>query len=403
MSKTKVAVLFGGRSPEHDVSVVSGLQALNALDGAKYEGFPVYVATDGAWLVGEPLRNRANYIPDEAARKSLTRVDLDLSAGKGRLVVRASGGGFFARKTETIDFDVALLAFHGNIGEDGAMQGVFEAAGLPYTGMRTLASAVLMDKAITKRALAGRGIAMLPDAIVHRPATGLIPDKTTLEAALKDMRFPVIVKPAHLGSSIGVAKADSLDGVQAVLPAIFKFDTTAIIEPFVENLVEYNVAVRRSGGAIVTSAIEKPKRSSELLDFKTKYMAGGSKKTGGGKQPGASSQGMLSLTREINPKLPVDLEASIRNWASSAYAAVNGTGAPRIDFLSNEATGEVWLNEINPCPGSFGYFLWEAAEKPVLFTALLDQLIEEAKVSHRAAMLPADPTPVDARLFKRPS
>jgi D-alanine-D-alanine ligase len=399
MSKTRVAVLFGGRSPEHDVSIVSGLQALNALDSTKYEGFPVYVAIDGAWFTGDSLRNRAGYIPDEEARKGLTRVDLDLSAGRGRLIPRGKGG-FFARKPEPIDFDVALLGFHGNIGEDGQMQGVFETANVPYTGARTLASAILMDKALTKRALAGHGISLLPDVVLPRPATGLVPDRASVEVALRNIAFPVIVKPAHLGSSIGVAKAVDLEEVRSVLPGIFKFDTMAIIEPFVENLVEYNVAVRRENGAIVTSAIERPKMASELLDFKTKYMSGGGKKTGG-KQPGASSQGMLSLTRDINPDLPAMIEHNIRQWAGEAFAAVNGTGAPRIDFLSNAKTGEVWLNEVNPCPGSFGYFLWEAAQKPILFTALLDQLIEEAKVCHRAAQLPSDPTPVDARLFKR--
>jgi len=398
MSKTRVAVLFGGRSPEHDVSIVSGLQALNALDTAKYEAFPVYVAADGAWFAGEALRNRSFYIPDEAARASLKRVDLDLSARKGMLLPRG-GGGLFAKKQIPIEFDVALLSFHGNIGEDGAMQGVFEAANLPYTGMRTLASAVLMDKAITKRVLAGRGVSLLPDAVIERPATGLIPDKAILETALKELRFPVIVKPAHLGSSIGVAKADDLETARAVLPSIFKFDTTAIIEPFVENLVEYNVAVTRISGEVRTSAIERPKRATDLLDFKTKYMSGGSKKTG--KQPGASSQGMLSLTRDIDPDLPPAIAAKVRSWAVEAFLAVGGTGAPRIDFLSNEKTGEVWLNEVNPCPGSFGFFLWEAAEKPVLFTALLDHLVNEAQARHRAGQLPVDPTPVDARLFRR--
>jgi D-alanine-D-alanine ligase len=400
MSKTRVAVLFGGRSPEHDVSIVTGLQALNALDSTKYEGFPVYIAGDGSWFTGDALRNRANYIPNEEARASLVRVDLDLSANKGQLIPRGKGG-LFAKKPEPIGFDVALLAFHGNIGEDGQIQGVFETANVPYTGARTMASTILMDKAITKRAFAGRGIGMLPDAVVNRPATGLVPDKAGLEEALRNIAFPVIVKPAHLGSSIGVARAEDIDMVRQVLPAIFKFDTQAIIEPFVENLVEYNVAVRRENGAVVTSAIERPKRQSELLDFKTKYMSGGSKKTGGGKQPGTASQGMLSLTRDINPEIPASLDNNIRQWASEAFLAVNGTGAPRIDFLSNEKTGEVWLNEVNPCPGSFGYFLWEAAARPVLFTTLLDQLIEEAKLCHRAAQLPSDPTPADARLFKR--
>lgn len=399
MSKTRVAVLFGGRSPEHDVSVVTGLQALNALDAAKYEAFPLYIATDGAWFTGDALRQRANYIPDEALRKTLIRVDLDLSAGKGVLTPR-SAGGLFAKAPKPIEFDVALLAFHGAMGEDGPIQGVFEMANVPYTGMRVLGSAILMDKAMTKHVLRSRGVPLLPDAVIHRPATGLVPDKAVIEDALKGLRFPVIVKPAHMGSSIGVAKADDLETVRAVLPAIFKFDTTAIIEPFVDNLVEYNVAVAKLGGALATSAIERPKRSSELLDFKTKYMSGGGKKTG--KQPGASSQGMLSLTRDINPDLPADRAALIRDAAMEAFRAVGGAGTPRIDFLSNEKTGEVWLNEVNPCPGSFAYFLWEAADKPVMFTSLLDRLIEEAKTLHRAAQLPNDPTPADARLFKRP-
>ena len=111
---------------------------------------------------------------------------------------------------------------------------------------------------------------------------------------------------------------------------------------------------------------------------------------------------MLSLTRDINPELPASLEAKVRSWAAAAFEAVGGTGAPRIDFLSNEKTGEVWLNEVNPCPGSLGYFLWEAAEKPILFTALLDHLVEEAKTRHRMAQLPSDPTPPEARLFRRP-
>lgn len=398
MPKTRVAVLFGGRSPEHDVSIVSGLQALNALDSAKYDAFPVYVASDGAWFTGDALRERSLYIPGEAARAALMRVDLDLSAGGGLLVPR-SGGGLFARKPAPIAFDVAFLAFHGSIGEDGSMQGVFETANVPYTGMRTLASAVLMDKAVTKRILAGRGVSLLPDAVIERPAAGLIPDRAGLAAALAHLTFPVIVKPAHLGSSIGVAKADDVDAARAVLPVIFKYDTTAIVEPFVDNLVEYNVAVARIGGEVRTSAIERPKRASELLDFKTKYLSGGSKKTG--KQPGSSSQGMLSLTRDINPDIPAALDATIRKWGIEAYLAAGGCGSPRIDFLSNAKTGEIWLNEVNPCPGSFGYFLWEAAEKPVLFTDLLDHLVEEARARHRAGQLPGDPTPADARLFRR--
>ncbi len=148
------------------------------------------------------------------------------------------------------------------------------------------------------------------------------------------------------------------------------------------------------------------KPRAELLDFKAKYLAGaasgGTKGKMGGKQPGAISQGMLSLTRELNPAFPPDFEARLRRWAQECFVTVYGTGAPRIDFLCNSQTGELWLNEVNPCPGSFGYFLWEAGKNPILFTELLTALLDEAFEAQRALQLPPDPTHPDARLFSRP-
>jgi D-alanine-D-alanine ligase len=218
------------------------------------------------------------------------------------------------------------------------------------------------------------------------------------------MGFPCIVKPAHLGSSIGVGKAENIEEVRALLPMIFRLDTQALIEPFVPNLVEYNVAVTRVGGTVRSSAIERPKRAEELLDFRQKYLSGGPNGDGGKggiKGDVGNSQGMLSLTRDINPALPTGLEADLRRWATLAFEAVDGTGAPRVDFYCNEATGEVWLNEVNPCPGSFGYFLWEAADPPIRFTALLSMLLDEAVARHRACQLPDDPVPPEARLLRR--
>src|SRR5262249_19541578 len=193
-----------------------------------------------------------------------------------------------------------------------------------------------------------------PYAAVTRAATGL-PSSAQLTELVVPLGFPCIVKPAHLGSSIGVGKADNIEEVRALLPAIFRLDPQAMIEPFVPNLVEYNLSVARIGGTVRTSAIEKPKRHQDLLDFREKYMTNGdgSKGTGGSKSAGESSQGMLSLTREINPPLPAKFEANLRCWSTAAFEALDGTGAPRVDFYCNEATGEVWLNEVNPCPGSF--------------------------------------------------
>lgn len=400
--KKTIAVFFGGRSPEHDVSVVSGLQALQAIDGTKYNAFPVYITTEGAWYTGDALRERDNYLPDRTMLASLTEVTLDVSANgppKGRLVPKKKSmfGG-----VKTIEFDVAIPAFHGPFGEDGNIQGLFETAKTPYTGMRTLASAVTMDKGLSKRLMQSLGIPTLPFAILHRADQGYSLPVEDIEAQLKHLSFPVCLKPCHLGSSIGVAKCKSAQEVSACLPAIFKYDSAAIVEPFVENLIEYNVAVAHMNGGVVTSALERPKNTEELLDFKQKYLSGGDNKTGQ-KTPGQASEGMLSLTREINPTLPEGREADIRDWANTFYSAIDGTGAPRIDFIGNEKSGEVWMNEINPCPGSFGYFLWEAAKEPVLFTNLLTHLIEEALGYTRKMAMPADPVPMDARLHKRPT
>jgi len=399
--KLRVAVFFGGRSPEHDVSVVTGLQSLEALDQDRYSSFPVYVSTDGKWFIGDALRQRTNYLPKENTLKSLESVTLDLWPnvdGKGRLLPTKPGGMF--SKPKPVEFDVALLAFHGLFGEDGRIQSLFEVANVPYTGMRTLASAVCMDKSTTKSMLAGQGIALLPDAVIARPASGLMPSAKDIEQQIESLHFPLIVKPLHLGSSIGVARAGSIDEVRGALSVIFRLDTHAIVEPFVDNLVEYNVAVRNGSSAIETSAIERPKSDRELLDFKAKYLAGGSGSKGS-KQPGAISQGMLSLTREINPSIEPSIADRVHGWAAKCFKTVYGTGAPRIDFLCNSQTGEVWLNEVNPCPGSFGYFLWEAAAQPLLFAELLTALIDEAFVAQRAIQLPPDPTHPDARLFPR--
>jgi D-alanine-D-alanine ligase len=396
--KQRIAVIFGGRSPEHDVSVVTGLQVLQAVDSDRYEAFPVYVTPQGEWLVGELLAERSTYLPDANLRQRLVSVIPDVTAaGKGSLLPRERR---LFRQPSPITFDVALLAFHGTTGEDGQVQGLFETAAVPYTGMRTLASAVLMDKVATKRMLRGLEVPMLTQVLLPKPTQGLIIDREALDRLVRGASFPAVIKPNHLGSSIGVAKVSNIDELATVLPQIFKLDTAAVLEPFVRNLVEYNISVCNLGGALRTSAIEKPKNTAELLDFKQKYMPAGGK--AGTKTPGQSSQGMLSLTREINPSLPPEQEKRIRLWAEQVFVAVGGTGAPRIDFLGDAQTGEIWLNEVNPCPGSFGFFLWEAAAEPILFTQLITHLIDEAIEQQLMRQLPNDPTPVEARLFKRP-
>lgn len=396
--KTKrIAVFFGGKSPEHDVSIVTGLQVLGAIDPQTFKAFPVYVSAAGDWYTGPELRQRSFYVPSATDLRRLSRVSLD--AGSGGPPALVAGARSFLHRPTRIEFDFALPAFHGLFGEDGRIQGLFESAGIPYSGMRTLASAVLMDKIVTKRVLAGSGIPMLPYWELRRPAQGrlILPEK--LSELLPILTFPCCVKPRNLGSSIGVARASDFQELSDALPEVFRFDTSAIVEPFVQNLMEYNISVRRVNGTTVTSAIELPKHASTLLDFRAKYLSHGGK--GGAKEPGQSSQGMLSLTREINPQLPGDATPNIRDWATRAFDLVGGSGAPRIDFLCDSGSGEIWLNEINPCPGSFAYFLWEAAQEPITFPALIEHLVSEGEQLKDLAALPSDPTPEAARLFKR--
>lgn len=402
-----VAVVFGGRSPEHDVSIKTGLQALYALDQRGYEGFPVYIGLDGRWWVGEALRDEANYLPGDAVQRRLTEVrPAPRADGLGGCLVAQQTGRWWTRPPSW-PFDAALLALHGLNGEDGRLQGLLELYNIPYTGARTLTSALLMDKAMTKQVLAGSGIAVLPCVVIDRPQRGLMPSEADLRARLKGLEFPLIVKPNHLGSSIGVARVETFDELRAVLPGIFKLDTQAVVERCVPNLVEYNIAVMRREGVIHTSAIERPKSSGALLDFKQKYLSAGGKaggsKSGGRKMAGRAlaSEGMLSLTRDINPPLSEEAQNTLRRWACECFERVGGTGAPRIDFLCDERTGELWLNEVNTCPGSFGYFLWEAAPVRLDFPDLLSLLIEEALEAQRQIELPADPTVPEARLFDR--
>ncbi|MEM7679735.1 MAG: D-alanine--D-alanine ligase, partial [Pseudomonadota bacterium] len=377
MSKIRVAVFFGGRSPEHDVSVVSGLQVLGAVDPNKYDAFPVYVAQDGRFLTGDVLRERSNYMLSGASEAHCVEVTPDVKADKiGRLIPKKTG---FFGKPKAIEFDVALPVFHGLYGEDGHVQGLFEMMGVPYTGSRVMASSILMDKVATKWILHDLDIPHLPYAVIERPDSGYFISQDDLKKTLGKLKFPLILKPVHLGSSIGVAKVNDLEELSACLPAVFEYDDSAIVEPFVQNLVEYNVAVSKIGGTVRTSAIERPKATEELLDFKQKYLSGGDNKSGnklgGSKSAGQISEGMLSLTRELNPELKPKQEEQIRAWAETMFSALNGSGAPRIDYICDGKSGEIWMNEVNPIPGSYGYFLWEAASDPLLFSELVSGLI----------------------------
>jgi len=219
----------------------------------------------------------------------------------------------------------------------------------------------------------------LPHVLIKKPADGTFISekelKTRLTEAFGKKPFPVIVKPCHLGSSIGVTPAKTLDEAMAGLLFCFRMDHAVIIEPFVENLVEYNIAVSSAFGEPRVSAIERPLKESDFLDFAGKYLTGDKQ---GAKTEASASEGMASLNRVINPKdLSQKNTKNITTWALQAFEALDLAGSVRIDFLGNEKTKQLWLNEINPIPGSFAFFLWEAADPPASYIELTTALIEE--------------------------
>lgn len=381
--KKVIAVIFGGRSVEHDVSILSGLQFLEALDPTLYEGLPLYVDALGQWWTGDALKSRKTYpVADDGGQSDLTQLSLDLAtpaSGRPRLAARQKG--LLGEKTSYIEFDLLVPAIHGSNGEDGTLQGLLEFADIPFAGCRTLGAAATMSKEFAKASARQRGLSVLPELTALKPATGTFLEPDTLQrdltAALGSDPFPVIAKPSNLGSSVGVSKAEDIDSLVAALMAIFRLDTSAIIEPFVSNLVEYNIAVRRNMDLnMETSAIERPLSKTEVLDFRNKYLAGG--EPGGPKLDTGPSEGMASLNRVLNPdELSAEQEKQIRDTATAVFEALDLAGSVRIDFLCDSETGELWFNEANTIPGSFAYFLWEAADTPLSFLQLASDMINE--------------------------
>lgn len=395
--KQTVAVFFGGLSSEHDVSVCTGLEVLQALDPERYDTLPVYIGLDGQWWVGDVLRDIAVYIPDLATKRQLVRVCFPVGGARqqGRFVLQEVGGSRW-RAPRTFAFDVALPALHGTWGEDGTLQGVLAAEGVPMACGGVGAMGIAINKMSTMHAAAVRDIPVLPSLLVHRGEA-----EEAVETAVGVLGdFPLFVKPNFLGSSMGVHKVATCDALTDALTDALRLDTAVVIQPCVPNLVEYNVAVRRKpDGTVVTSAIERPLRKGELLSFADKYAGSGTNKLGRKINP--RTAGMAHMDRVLNPPELGARETQIRAWAVMLFNGLEMSGAPRLDFLCDEVTGEIWFNEMNPIPGGLASFLWEVAPEPVGFTDLLTGMIEDAVTRARTQARLVDPLNTGGALFTK--
>lgn len=388
LDKLKIAVIFGGPSQEHDVSVVSAQQLMDAADIRRMDIVPVYMNFEGRFFHGPTLRRLEGYRPSPP--------------GLREVVFSWDDQGPCLRSSDAYwrcSIDCALPVFHGPFGEDGRIQGMLEIAGIPTTGFSATNSAIAMRKDATKSLVASAGVNVLPHVVVHAKQMANI--RSVTERVEQRLTYPVIVKPANLGSSIGVGLARDRETLMVHLQGALREDTFALVEPQVQHLEELNIAVMYRDGRTLFSAIERPKSSAELLDFREKYLSQAESRGGQGKLGAAivPSQGMLSLTRDINPDLDESIKGRLYDYAEKAFSILGQRGAPRMDFMHDTASGELWFNEINPIPGSYGFFLWEAAENKVLFPELISHLVEEALADSLKEF--DDPVPQTAYLLPR--
>lgn len=377
-NKIKVAFLFGGRSPEHEISIISGLQALEACDPERYETIPVYIAQTGRWYTGKELLDKKIYPRFKDYLSKLTEVTLLPTPGAAGLSVinQTKGFSLFGKtQAESIPVDVFYPCFHGQFGEDGCIQGLFELASVAYTGCNVLASALAMNKYLCKVCLHAHGIPVLPAVVVKREDAqrDLSSTRQMLRSTPGLENFPLFVKPVNLGSSIAVSKAEDEAGLDAALAQVFQYDVEAIIEPCITKLLEINVSVRDSDG-IITSVTETPVPNKDVLTFEDKYLRPGGKKSG----PDAGA-GMASLTRVIDPPdLDPALKAQVCGYGREAYHVLGLGGPVRFDFMLDLSSGQLYFNELNPLPGSLAFYLWEKSKPQLLFTELVHDTIQQA-------------------------
>jgi D-alanine-D-alanine ligase len=369
-----VGVAFGGRSVEHDVSILTGLQALGALE-ERHSPMPIYIARSGRWFTGDALRELSVYQQDPPSRGAgggdpdAEEVNFDLH--NGRLLRASSGGSTLLRSRrspEPVELDVVVLATHGTQGEDGCLQGALELARIPYVGPPVGAAAAAMDKITTKAILAQAGLPAL-DHLALRRADWESDRAGALARAGAAFEFPVYVKPASLGSSVGVSRCATETELSDALELGFELDRACLVEPAVEGGMEVNCAViGRPGVAPRASLCEQPVAAESFLSFEDKYMGG------------AKNEGMKGAQRLIPAPLSDALTAEVKELAKRAFTAFSCTGVTRVDFLV-DASERVWVNELNTIPGSFSFYLWEPAGLP--FSDLMDELIDLALNDHR--------------------
>lgn len=360
--KLKVALMFGGKSVEHEVSVISGIQAYLAMDTEKYDVFPVYLTKKNEMYVGDEIGVIESYKDIDGLLKKSQRVIMVSDGDKVRFV------GYPAKKfgkNPEFDVDVIFPVVHGTNVEDGALQGYFKTLGIPFVGCDVTASAIGMDKYIMKAVLKENDVPVL-DAKLYTMSDYADVDNL-MENIEKTFGYPVIVKPVNLGSSVGISVAKDKVELSASIDDAFRYASKVLVEHAISNLREINCSVLGDENDAIASECEEPMHTKDILSYEDKYVSNAK---------GSGSKGMASVARKIPAELSPEKREEVRALAVKSFRVLGCNGVSRIDFMIDEDTGRLYFNEINTIPGSLAFYLWEPVGIP--YKELLDRMIQLA-------------------------
>ena len=376
MAKKQLGVIFGSRTCEHEVSIISGVQLARAADREKYDVWPIYIAKDGRWYTGEKLLDIHTYTPFDPYAKGLTRVTLDLTAGSGALISYEQEKGLFTKGVVPVTvtkLDCVIPVMHGLHGEDGTLQGLLELANIPYSSTGVAGSAIGMDKIAMKQILRGAGFPVL-DFVWFTREQLKKERQAVIERVEKEIKYPAFIKPAALGSSIGVSRARNREELERALDVAASYDRRILVEVGVVHPVEINCAAVGYGEDVRASVCEMPVPSSNdtFLDFWQKYLRNASTK-------GEDSRGMKSLSRVVPAPIGDELTGRIQTMTCDIFKLLDCCGTVRVDFILDQ-NDMLFVNEPNTIPGSLAFYLWKASGLD--FPKLIEKMVEDALRAH---------------------
>ena len=371
--KIKVGVIFGGETVEHEVSIISALQAMEHMNQDKYDIIPIYIAKDRTWYTGKLLMDidvfrNFNDLKKYANKCMLVNKD-------GKFILQKTTGLF---RKEITDLDIMFPIVHGNNVEDGSLAGLLESIGIPYVGSGVLGSALGQDKVVMKQVFKSMNLPIVDYVWFYDTDYAEVSDD--IKNKIYDLGYPVIVKPAKLGSSVGITYVREPKDIDAAINEAIQYDSKIIVEKAVENLVEVNCSVLGNYAYQQTSEIEEVKGKKAMLTYQDKYLGNG--KGAKGSKGGLKTQGMASASRIIPARIDSKTEEEVRQIACDAFKALNMSGVCRIDFLINNETRQVYINEPNTIPGSLSFYLWEPKGKE--YEELIDDIITLAIKDYKA-------------------